>query len=976
MPAQTRRPLRITTALLAPAMVFAMSAPSSGGTSSGWPTVLPEGSLGSVTRAIDQADELREAFGSGSFLATMRGLLAANGGRQISTPAIPVAAPDSSLPVGLREPVAGLDAAARRAVAMLGSIPRADLHTYVRDVGESYTRFMLEAPAAMPRAPQNPRQATRPIAPQPRYPEAVSPPASVRRAIIAAPDAAMLFAAALDRHMPALRAASRAEEPTGTEAPVCDVRDVRPFLCVSSSGDQTYTAADDAVLIIDQGGNDTYANSAAGAPFLPAASAAYLPVSIVLDQAGDDTYTSARAPWAFPLSVFTYQLRVADAGSIAGGVSLLVDDAGNDVHVDPAPPAGGPGKAAMSLVQGGTLDGVAALIDRGGNDRYEATAQDGTRDYVAVFAQGGGLSFLAAQPQTAPVFAGSGEGAVAALVDRGTGNDSYLMDSGTLTGGTDTPAQGNHVLNGQGYVSLGVGVLADEGGADSIRAVGESTRLDVTRYPDASESWAAPDTTIRAQAFGLGPVFGNTQAPKGYAAVLTGEGNTTYDMQVHSSGFSVNQLWGQGFAGGDGASVIDDVGGNDRYRGSSELTYEPTLLVNQCGPLTDRECTRAEAVIDANRMLLTSWMYLQGEGGVTGEALLHDRSGDDSYTARFLGTTDVLLDDRLPAPDAAPRLEVTGYGADFIGAQGHTGLGQGVLLDEAGTDRYEIRNETETTADATSANAPGIPNVVATAAPKGGTRGQGAGEWFLGSTQTAALIDRGGTGDRFIGVSDNRVTNLVDPDKAYRWGWNWPSGVQGNGFQGALVADGENPHIWSSPAQGVCPLSPGYRGFGEWHFCGQQGTDPDHQIYDGIPAFLAPLPNIWATGRAPKASGAPPSLAFGSGTPAGGTAPGVAEVSARLLGPDGQPIAGAPVRFDIQASGAGSLVDDPRFTVFFNYWEAVGVTNADGVASARLPFRFGFLQSGTYPMRLMATYDGADGIYPAHVTAPFTVTVP
>jgi HEAT repeat protein len=94
---------------------------------------------------------------------------------------------------------------------------------------------------------------------------------------------------------------------------------------------------DDAVLVIDLGGNDTYTHGA---------SANLLtnhPVSIVIDLAGDDRYIGGND--------FSF-------GGALGGVAIQWDCAGNDTYV------GGNCSCGAGIL------GVGVLVDEGGNDTY------------------------------------------------------------------------------------------------------------------------------------------------------------------------------------------------------------------------------------------------------------------------------------------------------------------------------------------------------------------------------------------------------------------------------------------------------------------------------------------------------------------------------------------------------------------------------------------------------------------------------
>jgi len=213
-----------------------------------------------------------------------------------------------------------------------------------------------------------------------------------------------------------------------------------PQNTVVLSGRKSSEHSRKVALVIDLGGDDSYARAAVvDAPDQLA--------SIVLELGGDDTYAGDGPGPAYA----------------AGGVALLVDRKGDDHYV-----SGRLGQAATAL-------GVSALIDLAGQDRYEAEdyAQghatcgvallydfEGDDSYRAwAFAQGGGIGY-----------------GLSALVD-GDGNDRYVAD------GAWPDVYGNSgpdVFHGasQGYctgvrqeVAGGVAALVDLGsGDDSYQA--------------------------------------------------------------------------------------------------------------------------------------------------------------------------------------------------------------------------------------------------------------------------------------------------------------------------------------------------------------------------------------------------------------------------------------------------------------------------------------------------------------------------
>jgi hypothetical protein len=237
-----------------------------------------------------------------------------------------------------------------------------------------------------------------------------------------------------------------------------------------------------------------------------------------------------------------------------------------------------------------------------------------------------------------------------------------------------------------------------------------------------------------------------------------------------------------------------------------------------------------------------------------------------------------------------------------------------------------------------------------------------------------ALVDLGGSGDRFTASVTGTAATAPNPDGAMQEGCCWPA-FQG-GVGGTFVADGDDPVILSSPNQGVCPHSPSVaRGFGHWLNCQTQGTDPERQTYERV--WIYP-----STGRAPDAVGTAPTLTLLPETPSSATAQGRIEVAARLLDAAGEPISGAPITFDLQHQFSdGFFVEFGK--AWANSWEVSGVTDENGVARALLPVtnqkwnnvsKNFYSLSLTDPWQILATYDGDEGVYPRHASQPIALT--
>jgi hypothetical protein len=217
---------------------------------------------------------------------------------------------------------------------------------------------------------------------------------------------------------------------------------------VLSGGGSDRHYAQDCVLLIDLGGDDTYFGSAA-------ASNPGLPVSVVIDLGGDDVYENRHAGipsqgagvlgygMLFDLEGNdVYESRTFSQGCGRFGVGLLVDNAGRDVY------------KSEGFSQGAGMYGVGILYDAAGDDRYN----------TVYYAQGYGFA--------------RGLGLLADMA----GDDAYVADDETLTHvGDETPLHNESDAQGFGAgrrgdhtdghnMSGGIGILNDLAGNDSYNA--------------------------------------------------------------------------------------------------------------------------------------------------------------------------------------------------------------------------------------------------------------------------------------------------------------------------------------------------------------------------------------------------------------------------------------------------------------------------------------------------------------------------
>lgn len=725
----------------------------------------------------------------------------------------------------------------------------------------------------------------------------------------------------------------------------CDIRDLLPVLCIGGSMSNRYTQ--DAAILIDLGGDDQYLNSAGGAPFVPPGQTQGIPVSVNVDLgAGNDTYTATRY-----VDAGATRGVVAQGASAGNAVGILVDEGGNDVYSAPAPSAAAGISATSAIVQGAgsagilterPVGGIGALIDLAGNDRYVAHGSD--------------------DPAAAALLSGQAFSSVGTglLVDRGQGDDVYLLDGGTA----EIPAEGpvwNRTVRGQGHGGIGGAVLADDGGSDSFRIAATVRRLDRRGYP---EDQSAPIAHLIGQGIGgVGP---------GY--LLEGQGPTSYEMVARNEGYGWNRVQGQGFAGLGGAGLLEDLGGNDRYLARATQEYELDVVVDDTCVTKDEggqqiRCPFADVNVDGYRPTITEEIHVQGFAWLGVVGMVRDHGGNDAYEASAESKLDVSVQDALSEPTKPPDLYVRGFDTPIAWAQGGGNTGVGLLVDDAGSDSYTARSRNETTARATSERADGEPRTVARSRIDGVWMiQQGAGAPFAGTF--GGLYDLGGSGDTLLAEGINRTHTEPNPDGAFSIGEAWPH--QHGNDHGALVVLGSAPRSRSIPSKATCGDGQGgVRGFGSWTDCTSGVT----------------LPPAVGGGTVPNATGAAPTLGFTAETPA--TAPldlGIEydqaasriPVGLRVTLPGGAPAVGEPVQLWLQYRCTPT--QPPQLPGSWSgAWRVDAVTGEDGVARARMPLLFTGDHVGRYPAcgfdwRILGIFGGSPGAYPAQLASPLDLT--
>ncbi|MCG3126433.1 MAG: hypothetical protein CHACPFDD_01268 [Phycisphaerae bacterium] len=315
-----------------------------------------------------------------------------------------------------------------------------------------------------------------------------------------------------------------------------------------------------ALLIIDTGGGDTYAQ--AGAAFSRQA-----PVGVAIDLAGDDTY---RAPAANVASFGAGALGVGVLWDEAGddtyeadrralgygefGLGLLIDVAGRDVYksIDSAQASATAGYGLLVDREGddqyeayrmsqafAAVNAVAALVDLAGADRYVANDTDirypapQSKEHNVSLAQGAASGWRAEYVDGVSV-----NGGVAILLDGG-GDDTYTCG-----------------VFGQGVgYWYGAGLLIDLGGADSylgqwyVQGAAAHFAAGVLVDRDGADRYDARMNMSQGAGHDLS-----------VGILIDDAGNDTYQ----------GSTLGLGASNAAGVGLMIDRGGDDRYETPAE----------------------------------------------------------------------------------------------------------------------------------------------------------------------------------------------------------------------------------------------------------------------------------------------------------------------------------------------------------------------------------------------------------------------
>lgn len=525
---------------------------------------------------------------------------------------------------------------------------------------------------------------------------------------------------AVERALPSLVAPS---------AHPCSPVNEKPYLMVCQGGSSTYDSTDNAILIVDVDGHDTYDN-AQGTPF----SGLGVPVlpQVIVDVQGNDRYERSA-------SAATGTASVVAQGAGVLGVGGIVDVLGNDRYAAHAgyTPTDEPVVASVVAQGAGSL-GAGFLVDLGGTDCVEATAT-GHGNPATVTAQGAGAvgagfaallgSFGGVRDCPSGPFANArGDPRV---VDEtttvfGTGvvtaQGAAFTGAGALVGGTAgstytaVASGGAGSSQAQGAARAGAGALVDLGGTDAYLS---SATVFVNPSLNLEGFFSSVTTQVTVNmgdtiAIGQGAGFfagAGALADVGSAKdTYTTSASTTVNAfsrsattfsggtAVSTVRVTVGRVLAMGHGGAEtGAALHADGGGTGAITSADDTRTVRASLV-----ATSKAVAAGGASRTATAETTTGNSDAQGQGlGVTGAGVLVDALGNDVYTldAALTASADAVASGGSETETLNP-----GTARARGQAQGLTGAGG--LVDVVGQDTYTRTGGTAATNEACYTNSP------------------------------------------------------------------------------------------------------------------------------------------------------------------------------------------------------------------------------------------------------------------------------
>lgn len=303
-------------------------------------------------------------------------------------------------------------------------------------------------------------------------------------------------------------------------------------VCLGGNGDNTY--ANDCVVLIEQGGDDTYDNNAGGATSNHAAA--------LIDLSGSDTYNGR------------------NGGGKKGGAGFLLDaGTSGDTYT-----AGGDGSLGKGTNGGAYRTGVGFLLDVNGSDTYEAGS----------FGTNGGASASNTDSTPPPSQAGL-------LIDTGNSIDTYRAKAYGTNGGAQK----------------GSGFLFDEGGDDTYNTTyigtngggwggflgpyGSGFLLD----PSGDDTYIADSGAVNGGGYAAGKGFLLDALGADNYTVRGGSSDTT-TTRGNNGGATGN------FANGPAVGWLADLEGTDTYispncNNGNPVTDDTWVLKGKAGSQID-----------------------------------------------------------------------------------------------------------------------------------------------------------------------------------------------------------------------------------------------------------------------------------------------------------------------------------------------------------------------------------------------------
>lgn len=593
----------------------------------------------------------------------------------------------------------------------------------------------------------------------------------------------LLLAQAIDVLIPRLASRSEPMEGDTGSALGCDVQDVPGLICVGGSGNNVYETF--YPVVIDLGGNDTYRNDPGGA-----VTTKTRPVSIALDVQGDDTYESGAVASGEPGGAIGY--------GAFGGVGFVVDVTGNDRYSLRVPE-----DSQLSSTNGlgsGYIGGAGVLADLGGSDVYSAVSRP----------QQASCPVGATGASALGVATGGGLGL---LVDAGGSDDRYEIESLPQAPCLNASGQlriGAAAGSGFGVGAVGgTGVFLDEGGTDSMTIHAETAPYD----PGETRPFSA-DNAADATGFGVSVVGGVGLHVTGPGRTIrTAHSVSGEPVSVAGAGHEAQtRAFGEADIGGYGA--LHDLGGDDVYTAvATSRAVRELDVTDDCG------CSGSPLVVEVGNTVVAA----QG-ASLSGDGLLHDAQGNDTYVARAEAVAVARVRDHRASPpkgQALPALATTDPGVAQISAQG-AGLlgGSGLLLDDAGDDVYEASTLSKAEASAV-ADEPGLHASALATSGYSNSRAQAVG---IDLGLHGLLRDLGGE-DTY--VSGNYSAATADPPTlvssqtgSARVQGSWV-GTSSSASSALLIDIGGSADVFKATPEN--PACSGVRGQSAWTDCGRVG---------------------------------------------------------------------------------------------------------------------------------------------------------